>query len=392
MPSQMMTFYEVTHIILHENRSMDHNIRELTEHLKEKDELLRQEIQKRKAAEEALRINEKALNEMLKEMPVIIFAYDEDGGILFYSREFERISGYAPEDIRGHSEVLDLFLTDEKSGVRPEGESGREWSFRAKDGSEKVIAWSDISRYFPFPGWKSWKVGVDVTELKRFERMREDLERIARHDLRTPLVDIAGLSATLLYDDNLTEEQRELITYIEKSGERMLNMVENSLTLYKIEAGSYVHEPTQVDLLQLFALVEKQLGALCRHRSIRILFLIEGVHATEGQTYDILGVPSLLENLFVNLIKNAVEATPEKGTVRVSVRSEAAHVIDIHNQGPIPEEIRSRFFDRFTSSGKKGGTGLGTYSAKLIAQGHGGDVSFTTSDEQGTHVIVTLPK
>ena len=392
MPSQMMTFYEVINIILHENCSMDHNSPELTERLKEKDELLRQEIQKRKAAEEALRTKEKALNEMLMEMPVIIFAYDEDGGLLFYSREFERMSGYSPEDIRGHPEVLDLFFPDEESGVRPAGESGREWSFRAKDGSEKVIAWSDISRYFPFPGWKSWKVGVDVTELKRLERMREDLERIARHDLKTPLIDIAGLSATLLYDDNLTEEQREIVTYIEKSGERMLNMVENSLTLYKIEAGSYVHEPTKVDLLQLFALVEKQLGALCRRRSIRIIFLVEGVHATEGQTYYILGVPSLLENLFVNLIKNAIEATPENGTVKVGVSSEAAHVIDIHNQGVIPKEIRPRFFDRFASSGKRGGTGLGTYSAKLIARAHGGDVSCTTSDVEGTHVIVTLPK
>jgi len=386
------TFYEFINIILHENHSMDHNIRELTERLKEKHELLRHEIQKRKAAEEALRTNEKALNEMLKEMPVIIFAYDEDGGILFYSREFERISGYAPEDIRDHTEVLDLFIPDEKSGVRPAGESGREWNFRAKDGSEKVIAWSDISRYFPFPGWKSWKVGVDVTELKRLERMREDLERVARHDLKTPLVDISGLSATLLYDDNLTEEQREIVTYIEKSGERMLNMVENSLTLYRIEAGSYVHEPTETDLLQLFALVEKQLGALCRRRSIRIIFLVEGRHATEGQTYYISGVPSLLENLFVNLIKNAIEATPKNGTVKVGVSSEVAHVIDIHNQGLIPKEIRPRFFDRFASSGKRGGTGLGTYSAKLIARAHGGDVSFTTSDEEGTHVIVTLPK
>jgi len=105
-----------------------------------------------------------------------------------------------------------------------------------------------------------------------------------------------------------------------------------------------------------------------------------------------LGVPSLLENLFVNLIKNAVEATPENGTVRVGVSSEGAHIIDIHNQGVIPKEIRPSFFDRFASSGKRGGTGLGTYSAKLIAKAHSGDVSFTTSDEDGTHVIVTLPE
>ena len=67
------------------------------------------------------------------------------------------------------------------------------------------------------------------------------------------------------------------------------------------------------------------------------------------------------------------------------------HVIDIHNKGVIPEDIRMRLFDPYTTSGKKGGTGLGTYSALLVVRSHQGDIHFTTSQKEGTHMVVELP-
>ena len=65
--------------------------------------------------------------------------------------------------------------------------------------------------------------------------------------------------------------------------------------------------------------------------------------------------------------------------------------IDVHNSGVVPPGMRSVFFDRYATHGKKGGTGLGTYVAALIARTHGGSVSFTTDDSEGTHVTVSLP-
>lgn len=65
-------------------------------------------------------------------------------------------------------------------------------------------------------------------------------------------------------------------------------------------------------------------------------------------------------------------------------------MISIQNQGTVPKEVRDNLFDRYVSQ-KKGGTGLGTYSARLIAKAHGGDISFTTSDsEDSTIFTVTL--
>jgi signal transduction histidine kinase len=93
-----------------------------------------------------------------------------------------------------------------------------------------------------------------------------------------------------------------------------------------------------------------------------------------------------------NLVRNAVEASPREGEVGVSITRNGSYFFDIHNQGVVPEQVRDRFFERYATYGKKGGNGLGTYVAALIAKTHGGSVRFTTNEEEGTHLLVELPK
>lgn len=65
-------------------------------------------------------------------------------------------------------------------------------------------------------------------------------------------------------------------------------------------------------------------------------------------------------------------------------------MIRIHNQGAIPSDIRDRFFNKYTTSGKRKGTGLGAYSAKLIAHTQQGEIRMVTSEEEGTSIIIYL--
>jgi signal transduction histidine kinase len=88
-----------------------------------------------------------------------------------------------------------------------------------------------------------------------------------------------------------------------------------------------------------------------------------------------------------------MEASPKDALVDVDINSDDNEVcVDIHNLGVIPESVRNRFFERFSTSGKPGGTGLGTYSAHLIAKTHGGSITYDTSELEGTHVRIFLPK
>ena len=110
----------------------------------------------------------------------------------------------------------------------------------------------------------------------------------------------------------------------------------------------------------------------------------------------IMGEEALLEIMFANLIKNAIEASPQGGPVSISIttdisRGQTYHLIDIHNMGAIPMDVREIFFEPYTTSGKKSGTGLGTHSALLVARTHGGNINFTTSKKEGTHLLVRLP-
>jgi len=145
---------------------MNQRIEDLTKALEEKDKLLQQEREKRKAAEESLKQHKRMLKIALKEMPVIIYATDKDGSIIFFNREFEKISGYTGKDILINPEVTELLVFDGNGSLQTQDEVQREWSFKSKDGTKKTIVWSKASQYFPTSGWESWRVGVDITELK----------------------------------------------------------------------------------------------------------------------------------------------------------------------------------------------------------------------------------
>lgn len=145
---------------------MKTSMKDLTERLEETQKLLSQEVAKRKQAEEKLKQARETFKLALREMPVIIYATDEDGSVVFFNREFEHVSGYHAEDLADNPEILQLLFQVEKSDLPTEPEAKSEWNFLSKDGLEKTVYWSHISEYPPMIGWKSWKVGVDITELK----------------------------------------------------------------------------------------------------------------------------------------------------------------------------------------------------------------------------------
>lgn len=106
----------------------------------------------------------------------------------------------------------------------------------------------------------------------------------------------------------------------------------------------------------------------------------------------VLGDAMFCYSLFQNLLKNACEAAPEESRVTVNLLNENPLRIVIHNKGAIPAEIRERFFDKFVTYGKEGGTGLGAYSAKMLAEAQNGTISLETPErENQTSITVTLP-
>jgi CheY-like chemotaxis protein len=212
----------------------------------------------------------------------------------------------------------------------------------------------------------------------------EDVERIARHDLKTPLVSIAAAPSLFRAGRTLSAHEEEILGMIENASNRAISMVNLSLDLFRMESGSYVFRPTAVDLNAIAKLVVVGLRAQAKSKFVNIHLPEDAatvyVEADDSFCYSILG----------NLIKNAVEAAPEHSAVDIRLVDDVVVQLCIHNQGTVPVELREHFFAKYSTSGKSGGTGLGTYSSHLLATVQGGSLTMQTSETEGTTLCLSL--
>jgi len=229
-------------------------------------------------------------------------------------------------------------------------------------------------------------------ELKQAARLREDVERISRHDLKNPLTSIMSVPQLLLMADNLDEHQREMLQRVEESAYAMLGMINFSLDLFKMEQGIYKLQAKAVDLLDVLRRVGNELESLGRSRKVDLAVLLDGSEPKAGDSFMILGEDLLCHSMLGNLMRNALEAAPPDSTVTVRLERGDPARVAVHNMGAVPPEVRERFFEKYATAGKERGTGLGTYSARLTAETLGGGIGFESSEEAGTTVTVELPK
>ncbi len=220
--------------------------------------------------------------------------------------------------------------------------------------------------------------------LKENVRLREEVERIGRHDIKTPLNSIVAVPRLLREERRLGPEADELLGIVERAGYRILSMVNLSLDLYKMEQGNYVFRPDAVDLIDLAGKVIADVRVHAESKRVVVRQTVRRLPFAWAEEL-------LCYSLLANLLKNAVEASPEGAQVWVRAESSGDHVlVRIHNEGAVPVAIRESFFQKYASLGKASGTGLGTYSARLMARVQDGEVSMETSNEGGTTLTVRL--
>jgi len=229
-------------------------------------------------------------------------------------------------------------------------------------------------------------------ELTEAASLREDVERITRHDLKTPLNAIIGFPRIMMMDENLSAEQTEYLKMIEESGLMMLDMINLSLDMFRMERGVYQFQPVPVNVSQVIRRIINDTEPPVTAKRLSVRILTNGKPAGSEEDFSVHGEELLCYSMLANLIRNAFEASPERGRITVELAGEEEmSVIRIHNRGAVPVNIRDRFFEKYVTSGKKSGTGLGTYSARLIAETQGGSIHLDTSEEKGSTVTVRLP-
>ena len=221
--------------------------------------------------------------------------------------------------------------------------------------------------------------------------LRETINQITCHDLKSPLTVFLNAPCILKQEENLSPDQLEYLDIIEKAATKMLEMINRTLDLYKMERGQYNFNPLPIDVRRVFTTVFGSLQGLASEKNITCLLLENGHSCPESKDYFIPGEEYLFFSVFSNLVKNAIEASPPAEKVVVELEFSDASLIRVKNKGTIPEQIRDRFFGRYATFGKKDGTGLGAYSAKLITQTLGGSIQATSSESTGTILTLSFP-
>lgn len=361
---------------------------------------LTEDIERRRRAEEQLRSRTDLLQGIIDNSFSAIFVKDVDQRFIMVNRVFEHMCGKAKDEILGRT-TADVFPVEQATETtehdRQVLETGaalqHERTYALAGGSRTYIATKFPLYTVRGEPYALCGIYTDISEIKRAAAMREEVERMIRHDLKSPLMAIAGLPAVMKDEANITDRQREMLAAIEEAGRRMLEIIGLSQDLYRMETGTFRLDPHAVDLLAVARRSLADGSWLAERRRLDVRLALDGRPAEAHDVVLVTGREPLLYTMLGNLVGNALEAAPEGTTVEMRLETEAGGVsLAVRNAGVVPLEIRSRFFEKYVSAGKKSGTGIGTYNAKLIAEAHGGSIAMRTSDAEGTEVSVRLPR
>jgi len=233
----------------------------------------------------------------------------------------------------------------------------------------------------------------DVTELERLERVRKDFVANVSHELRTPLAAIRGYAETLLdgaLEDH--ENNRRFVEIIQAQATRLTNIASDLLTLSQLESTGAATQPAPVSVRGALESALRTVESAARVRGVQLV-------CPGMENIQVLGNDLQLEQVFVNLLDNAVKFNRPGGEVQVDVRPTDGNVrISISDTGiGIPSGDLPRIFERFyrvdkARSREMGGTGLGLAIVKHVIEQMGGTVTVESRLGHGSRFLLTLPR
>lgn len=233
----------------------------------------------------------------------------------------------------------------------------------------------------------------DITELRKVDKLRMEFIANVSHELRTPLTSIQGfLEAAIDEIISFPEWKDQYLPLLHKETLRLSRLIHDLLDLSLMESGKIQWEMTNVFIPGLIQRVITKLAPLCKERDITI----QEEFTTSFP--EVWGNEDRLEQVFTNLIHNALLFSPSGSLVIVGGKREAHEaLLFVRDQGSgIPPQDLPHIFERFyrvekSRSRQGGGTGLGLAITKQIIEHHGGKIWVESQMGQGTTFLFTLP-
>ena len=232
----------------------------------------------------------------------------------------------------------------------------------------------------------------NLDRMTELNRMKDDFVAVVSHELRTPLTSIQGYIKTLLQlsPELDGKQQRSFLEAADRQSDRLRRLIEQLLVVARLESHEEPIVVSKVNLARLAAVVVDDLRPRAHGHTfdVRVGADLQEVESDEGKLHQILA----------NLVENALKySSPD---TRVTIRAEPSIdgvVLAVEDEGGgIPQEMQDRVFDRFTqvdqsATRRVGGTGLGLYICRKMADALGGRVWLARSDPGGSEFCVFVP-
>jgi PAS domain S-box-containing protein len=333
-----------------------------------------------------------------------VMTTDKEKRIVLTNPAFLHMLGHHGENVVGHladeimpNEAL-IRMVDEALAMPPNTftEIVQELCLESRDGqSERILN----VRCAPFRGRTGVNLGTitvlhDITAIKKIERMKSDFVSMVSHEIRSPMNSLLMQMKVILdgLAGDVTDKQREILERASGKMQSLTNMVSELLDLARIEAGLVVNEKETIDIR---ALLEDQVDFhLAAAQAKNISLHLEQLPVLQTIQANRRG----MEEVFTNLITNAIKYSPRDGRISLSATLENEYVaVTVRDTGfGIPEEDIDEIFTRFyrvkdSNTREIHGTGLGLAIVKSIVDAHHGRIKVASKLGQGAAFTVLLP-
>lgn len=324
------------------------------------------------------------------DLPVLLLA--ADGSVLFQNRASERAFGALPPGIHVTARLRSPGLLDMVRETMTTGEPNQiEYSERLPSEIVYLVRIAPLGAAAETAGARYVLSFRDISELRRIDRMRSDFVANASHELRTPLASMRGFIETLQGParDDAKARERFLGIMLDQVT-RMSRLVDDLLSLSRLEVKSHLAPDRAVDLVPLIGNVRDALQPLADDLGVEIV-----LEAPNGKV-EVTGDPDELVQVFENLMENACKYGQDGKRVDVRIRNEPGRPVEVSiaDRGPgIPAEHVPRLTERFyrvnvEASRSRKGTGLGLAIVKHILTRHRARLVVRSREGEGSDFTV----